>query len=1134
MRRRRIRLRYKRDADGRFARVNTLVSRAARDALRDKGDKVSLSKANRRNGNDAMPPVDIPEARVSRGNLKYAVDPAKELSGKYDLTGPDLSETNQKAYREAGKIARQLKAKYGDEAPSANLIYRIAKNIQLGTFDPNDPDARKPGEDDSGGKTPRPKPDSDSPKPDRGKRKFGPSEAKTRGRAGIMYEKWPRRPRVGDRVEVPGWYAANKFGDPEMRPGRKGTVVFTGNDSGPISIVWDDQEGGTNFSIGSNVLKFLGDDEPPAPGKGKPEAPKPDAPKKPWREQKAIDELKAAIKDLADVEKKWENSPKSQNSEADREIRAARNRLKNAQAKFMPPFGKYDWPEDVPKGFGLPGTSSAQPKPEAPKRDAKVKVVPMDKFEGLSTKDLIEQYKLADSMGRARVRDRALSFLKARYQLLDEDAKDWFENDPNSPNIPKVSLMELNKRIARAVRLRNSGTTEEKEYYQRQIDQLNANVEERFREMSLTDLMQELKDVQRELTNDRRDAKIYKTRAKQYPDSDSYKTWAENAERKVQVNLGLANRIKARIEELKNGKPKEEDPGAPDPLAGNKVPRNEITSPSPTRINRERIVEGLFSSWISAYRYELDDPALRDDVEGKIREDPEFLEELLARFLEDLKDPSRFDDSRTSYLKSEFTERNGYHDLTPEQRSELADSDLELLRSALDENIIAARIRNDYEDWLQTSESAYDLAVNYNYDDQSLFEIFADGNYDYRSEFLFTDILWKRARKQMRDEGFDGALIAKVPRAAKPQRDDPKKPPIPYRAKNNSISELRRELTSRDKEMIHFVTTTFGDNDFSNFTDEEKERIRQKYKSDTEYNKNLKDKINAMKPDRSRELNEAKDFDELYEIMSNRNPNIKNMIGWHEPDGPLAVAMEEAGVYTDAHRKIILDRVKSIFAAAERMSDEYPEVPFDSLDAQPKSNFSKSHEVIAHCRRHLSIAIQLNTTYIVKSSAAPGGNASGFHPPNFEKDPLANTVIHEFGHSIDWFAFGLHDLVNDFGFLDRQEKNGSKIQRDKMWKAATDEIFGDRDDWLRKLQAQAWRNAKQDGYTGSYADFVQANTSGYARTNWHELIAESWQDYHANGRLASPISIAVSEWVISKYKSRVEEGMKQYDLRSTT
>lgn len=1025
MRRRRIRLRYKRDADGRFARVNTLVSRAARDALRDKGDKVSLSKANRRNGNDAMPPVDIPEARVSRGNLKYAIDPAKELSGKYDLTGPDLSETNQKAYREAGKIARQLKAKYGDEAPSANLIYRIAKNIQLGTFDPNNPDARKPGEDNSGGKTPRPKPGSDSPKPD--------------------------------------------------------------------------------------------------------------APKKPWREQKAIDELKAAIKDLADVEKKWENSPKSQNSEADREIRAARNRLKNAQAKFMPPFGKYDWPEDVPKGFGLPGTSSAQPKPEAPKRDAKVKVVPMDKFEGLSTKDLIEQYKLADQMGRARVRDRALSFLKARYRLLDEDAKDWFENDPNSPNIPKVSLMELNKRIARAVRLRNSGSTEEKEYYQRQIDQLNANVEERFREMSLTDLMQELKDVQRELTNDRRDAKIYKTRVKYYPDSESYKTMAENADRKVQVNLGLANRIKARIEELKNGKPKEEDPGTPDPLAGNKVPRNEITSPSPTRINRERIVESLFSSWVSTYKYEGDDYVFADSVDEKIREDPEFREEVFGRFLEDLKDPSRFDESdKWSYLKSDFTERNGYHDLTPEQRSELADSDLELLRSALDENIIAARIRNDYEDWLQTSESAYDLAVNYNYDDQSLFEIFADGNYDYRSDYLYTDTLWKRARKQMRDEGFDGALIAKVPRAAKPQRDDPKKPPIPYRAKNNSISELRRELTSRDKELIHFVATIFGGNDFNKLTDEEKERVRQKYTSDTEYNKNLKDKINAMKPDRSRELDEAKDFDELYEIMSNRNPNIKNMIGWHEPDGPLALAMEEAGVYTDAHRKIILDRVKSIFAAAERMSDEYPEVPFDSLDAQPKSNFSKNHEVIAHCRRHLSIAIQLNTTYIVKSSPAPGGNARGFHPPNFEKDPLANTLIHEFGHSIDWFAFGLHDLVNDFSFLDRQEKNGSKIQRDKMWKAAIDEIFEDRDDWLRKLQAQAWRNAKQDGYTGSYADFVQANTSGYARTNWHELIAESWQDYHANGRLASPISIAVSEWVISKYRDRVKEGMKQYDLRSTT
>lgn len=1023
MRRRRIRLNYKRDKDGRFARVNTLGSPAMRLALRDKGNKVSLSKANRRNGNDAMPPVDIPEARVSRGNLKYAIDPAKELSGKYDLTGPDLSETNQKAYREAGKIARKLKAKYGDEAPSANLIYRIAKNIQLGTFDPNDPDARKPGEDGSGGKTPRPKPD---PKP------------------------------------------------------------------------------------------------------------KPDAPKKPWREQKAIDELKAAIKGLAEVEKKWEKSPKPQNSEADREIRAARNRLTNAQSKFQPPFGKYEWPEDVPKGFGLPGTPSAQPKPDGPKRDAKIKPVPMEKFDGLSTKDLIDQYKLADQMGRARVRDRALSLLKDRYRLLDEDAKDWFENDPKSPNTPKVSLMELNKRIARAVRLRNSGSDKEKKIYQDQIDSLNLAVEERFREMSMTDLMQELKDVQRELTNDRRDAKIYKARAKQYPDSDSYKTIAENADRKVQVNLGLANRIKARIEELKNGKPKEEDPGTPDPLADNKVPRNEATSPSPARRNRERTVESIFSSWLSAYRYEGNDSVFADSLEEKIREDSEFREELFGRFIEDLKDPSRLDRGRTwSYLKNEFTERHGYHDLTPEQRSDLADGDLELLRSVLDLDTMAARMRNDYEDWLKTSEGAYDLAANYNYDDQRLFEIFMDGNYDYRSDYLHREDVWKKARKQMRDEGFDGTLLAKVPRTAEPQQD-PNKPPIPYRAKNSSISELRRELTSRDKELVHFVTTSLGNDSFRALSEEEKARVRQKYFSDTEYNKNLKDKINAMEPDRSRELDEARDFDELYEIMSNRNPNIKNMIGWHEPDGPLAIAMEEAGVYTDAHRKIILDRVKRIFSAAERMSDEYPEVPFDSLDAQLKSNFRKS-ETIAHCRRHINIAIQINTTYIVKSSPAPGGNSIGFHPPNFEKDALANTLIHEFGHSLDWFAFGLHDLVNDFGFLDRQEKKGSKVQRDKMWQAATDEIFEDRDDWLRKLQAQAWRNARQEGYRGSYGDFVKANTSGYARTNFHELIAESWQDYHANGKLAaSPISVAVTEWVISKYRDRVKEGMKQYDLKSTT
>jgi len=158
---RKRRLVYVRDSEGKFARVSSLLPKKKPKSAPSRNKKLALSKPKRSRGSDTLPVVDIPEAKVSRGDLSYAIEPAKDLSSRYDLTGPDKAEQNQAAYREAKKIARELQLKYGDNAPSANLIYRVARNIQIGKFDPNDPNAAKPGEESGSAKpkrAPLPKP----------------------------------------------------------------------------------------------------------------------------------------------------------------------------------------------------------------------------------------------------------------------------------------------------------------------------------------------------------------------------------------------------------------------------------------------------------------------------------------------------------------------------------------------------------------------------------------------------------------------------------------------------------------------------------------------------------------------------------------------------------------------------------------------------------------------------------------------------------------------------------------------------------------------------------------------------------------------------------------------------------------
>ena len=911
---------YKRDKDGQFARVNTLLGAAA-DAATKKRLKSNSQRSNRLPTKGDRPSTKRPYIQpqildAAAGKLSLAEGPAREIAKKHDLSGHNRSEANKAAYRECAKYARELKAKYGADAPTADRIYSAAKLIQRG----------------------------------------------------------------GD--------------------------------------------------IGAKIRQEEG-------GGGAPNPP--------------------------------------------------------------------------------------QPKPSGGMNTGKkLKLVTIDKLEGLNTKDLIDQYNLADQSDRPRIKDAALLQLKARANSGDKDAMEWLTKDPNGPKMPSISLSEINKRIARAQKmLKSSPTTEEKKIYQDRIDNYKKMINDRLDSATRDQLWSDLKEAQRELVNARRDAKVYRTRAKQYPNNQSYKTMAADADLEVQIHLGTVNRIKAKL----NGKDQQTD--TPDAKKSKAIPRTDITDPPEARYRREESVVNLFDNWFAAYVYKLDRSTNSSEWKKKLREDKEFRDLTLAKYADILRNPAPLQNTDYAYTYRDMTERNGYNDITQQERHALANSDMKLLRDWLDPQVQADRIEVGYQKWLETSDAAYDLANNFDYDNSSLYEIYMDNDRlrnAIRSEYIDITGISKAYQDKMRAEKFDGVAVAKQPRPPKPQ-DARKIEPTPYRAKNNTVAELRRELMSREKEFAYGVTRIFGNADFNKLTKEQQDAERAKYMATMDDISALKDKINKMGADRSRSISSATSFDDLFDIFSNRNPGIKSLSGWHEPDGDLAKAMESGGVYSEAHKKIILQRSVRALEAAEAMHDMYPDVPFDGLNARSPSNF-RNNRAIAHCSRGKWINIEMNTKFIVDDSPAPGGDPTGFHPPGFAKDPYYNVMVHEFGHSMDWFAFSVHDLSNDDALITRN--NGKGIPDNKIYQTAYEEIFANRDNELKNIMTDLFVKLRGDGLVPvsmSYRAFYEKNTSGYARENYHELIAESWQDYHSNGiDKASPISVAVVEHVLQTYRNRVREG----------
>jgi hypothetical protein len=124
----------KRDQDGQFARVNTLVpgSKEAKEAAaRAAKARQRISLGGGRRGGDAK----AAKAKRGKGGIAAGSLPLKEagkIAEKFNLGRDNKSPENKAAYREASKVARELKRDNPNgNTPTADRIYSTAKRLKL-------------------------------------------------------------------------------------------------------------------------------------------------------------------------------------------------------------------------------------------------------------------------------------------------------------------------------------------------------------------------------------------------------------------------------------------------------------------------------------------------------------------------------------------------------------------------------------------------------------------------------------------------------------------------------------------------------------------------------------------------------------------------------------------------------------------------------------------------------------------------------------------------------------------------------------------------------------------------------------------------------------------------------------------
>lgn len=362
-------------------------------------------------------------------------------------------------------------------------------------------------------------------------------------------------------------------------------------------------------------------------------------------------------------------------------------------------------------------------------------------------------------------------------------------------------------------------------------------------------------------------------------------------------------------------------------------------------------------------------------------------------------------------------------------------------------------------------------------------------------------------------------------------------------------SEIRRELRNAEKQFEEMMQVDFDE--FQKMSSEEKEAWRSKRRPIMARMTELHEELRNAKPDRSRRLtSNVKTLDEVVDIMADRNPGIL-LDGWDEPDGALKEAMRSARMYGPRHEEFVAKKVAQAFVDLESMLDKYPDVPITSFNAWASDKFSNSN-AIAHCRRGYDLDIDFNVRFLTiknPSGGEPTDGSIGFHPPNFAKRPWGNTVVHEFGHAVDWVAFGFHEVLIT---MDTDKLKEIAKRHDVDTKAPP----GDRDEssyriWLREEiikkigkdrgtdmkyeLASAWVDAGAPTY-GMTVDpdihglntWLSTKMSGYSFTTVNgkktihddEALAEAFMDVERNGENATETSKALHKLMVDRLKQR--------------
>jgi hypothetical protein len=120
----------KRDQNGQFARVNTLTGAKKIEAARK--TRLRLSIGGGRRSGSAKAARDKQRGKGGTAAGKLPLKEAGEIAAKFNLGRDNKSDENKAAYREASKVARELKRKDPDgNTPTADRIYSTAKKVKL-------------------------------------------------------------------------------------------------------------------------------------------------------------------------------------------------------------------------------------------------------------------------------------------------------------------------------------------------------------------------------------------------------------------------------------------------------------------------------------------------------------------------------------------------------------------------------------------------------------------------------------------------------------------------------------------------------------------------------------------------------------------------------------------------------------------------------------------------------------------------------------------------------------------------------------------------------------------------------------------------------------------------------------------